>query len=147
MIFSSALDRPVRLFDRNSEPLSNKELGDLGEELAAKFLKRQGRKVLYRNYRGPRGGELDIVARDKDILSFVEVKTRRSGGRGRPLDAVTKDKRELMRRGGKAWLKLLKNPEITTRYDVVEVTLTQGELPVLSIVENVQTHTDRSSLL
>jgi hypothetical protein len=56
--------------------------------LACRFLRRNGYKVLYRNFRGRTGGEIDVVCRDNDTLVFVEVKTRTSEDFGRPLEAV-----------------------------------------------------------
>jgi len=95
-----------------------------------------GRKILYRNYRGPRGGEIDIVARDGDTLSFVEVKTRTKKGYGRPLEAVTRDKQELLERGANAWLKLLGRRDLVWRFDVVEVILSDGQQAEVNIVNN-----------
>ena len=64
-------------------------IGKWGEHLAARWLRKNRRKVLYRNYRAPHGGEVDIVWRHGDTLSFVEVKTRTSTDFGRPGQAVT----------------------------------------------------------
>src|SRR4030081_2292706 len=94
---------------RSSEHLRR---GARGEKLACRFLRRHGYKILYRNFRGRRGGEIDIVCRDRDTLVFVEVKTRTREDFGRPLDAVDRDKRKRISRGGLAWLRLLDNPDI-----------------------------------
>src|SRR5438128_1320284 len=60
-----------------SKPLSKRlQLGARGEKLACAFLRGQGYRILYRNFRARHGGEVDIVCRDKDTLVFVEVKTR-----------------------------------------------------------------------
>ena len=112
------------------------EIGNLGERVAADFLRAQGRKILYRNFRGPKGGEVDIVARDGKVLSFVEVKTRTDDSRGRPLDAVDREKELLIERGANAWLKLLGTRDIPWRFDVVEVVLKDGELPKVNVVRN-----------
>ncbi len=144
--FSKVLNRQTQLENAQNQSLSHIEIGHLGEKIAADHLTTQGRKILYKNYRGPYGGEIDIVARHGEFLTFVEVKTRRSGGLGRPLDAITQDKRDLMRRGAKAWLKLLKNKEVPWRHDVVEVLVTHGELPQVTIVEDVKTRKDRNDL-
>src|SRR5678816_4404518 len=65
-------------------------LGRRGEQLAAKHLRRNRCKILYRNFRAPRGGEVDIVCRDRscNTLVFVEVKTRRTRDFGDPSSAV-----------------------------------------------------------
>ncbi len=79
--------------------------------------------MLYRNFRAPHGGEVDLVCRDKacGALVFVEVKTRRGLGYGAPAEAVTRDKQKLIARGALAWLRLLDNPDITFRFDIVEI--------------------------
>ena len=69
-----------------------KNLGKKGEDLAVSYLKeRQGYKILHRNYRCVLG-EMDIVAKDRDVLSFVEVKTRGSSKFGIPQESVNKRK-------------------------------------------------------
>jgi len=75
------------------------------------------------------------VARDGEVLSFVEVKTRRKREMSRPLDAVNKKKQELIKRGGRSWLGMLKETNFIWRYDVVEVELVDGELPEVTVVE------------
>ena len=105
-------------------------VGRLGEKIAARWLWTRGCKVLYRNFRGPDGGELDIVCRHRDTLVFVEVKTRTSTAFGRPAQAVTLDKQTLIQRGAAAWIKLLGCPEnLKWRYDVAEVLLIPKEKP------------------
>lgn len=101
-------------------------LGLRGEHLAAKHLRANGHKILYRNFRAPHGGEVDIVCRDKrhDELVFLEVKTRTTEDFGRPLDAVDAKKRRLILRGAMTWLRMLDMPDITFRFDVIEVIMT-----------------------
>jgi len=89
-----------------------------------RHLKRLGWKVLRRNFRAPGGGEVDLVCRDQETLVFAEVKTRRSEELGRPIDAVDKEKQVLIRRGALHWLRLLDMPDITFRFDVIEVLAT-----------------------
>jgi len=134
--FSRVINSPCRIIGKDGEKLSHIEIGNLGERIAAASLRASGRKILYRNYRGPRGGEVDIVARDGATLSFVEVKTRTRKGYGRPLDAVHAAKQELIERGANSWLKLLGTRDIPWRFDVVEVILSDGELPELTVVKN-----------
>lgn len=105
--------------------------------MARAWLRAQGAKILYRNFKAPGGGEVDIVAREGRQLLFTEVKTRRAGGPGRPLDAVDRDKQRLIERGANEWLRLLGTREIPWRFDVIEVVLTEGEKPLVRRVENV----------
>ncbi len=115
------------LFRRLPKPSSSEPdhlaLGRRGEDLAAAHLRQNGFKILRRNFRAPRGGEVDIVCRDlrHNELVFVEVKTRTTEDFGRPLDAVDQKKRRLLIRGAMTWLRLLDMPDITFRFDVVEV--------------------------
>ena len=97
-------------------------LGRRGERLAARNLRRQGYKILYRNFRGRRGGEIAP-------LVFVEVKTRTREDFGRPLEAVNPGKQRRISLGALAWLRLLGNPDILFRFDIVEVTLALGRPP------------------
>ena len=99
----------------------------MGEKLACRFLRRNRYKVLYRNFRGRRGGEIDIVCRDRDTLVFIEVKTRTREDFGRPLAAVDQQKRNRISRGALAWLRLLDNPDILFRFDVVEVVISESK--------------------
>lgn len=118
-------------------PWGNKEVGHLGEQLAARYLQQQGCKLLHQNYRGVEGGEADIVLRDHKTLIFVEVKTRTEQAEDRrPRDAVTKQKRDLIRRASHSWRKLLRSPQVCYRYDIVEVLLIPGELPQLTWIRD-----------
>lgn len=119
---------------RSITALSHIEVGALGEKVAAVYLKSLGFKILYSNYRGPKGGELDLVAREGESLVFIEVKTRRKKGKGRPLDAVNLEKQALIERGAQAWLKLLGRRDMVWRFDVVEVILEEGKYPDLTLV-------------
>ena len=116
--------------------ISSGEVGRRGERIARAYLRSRGAKVLYCNFKAPRGGEVDIVAREGKLLVFAEVKTRRAGGRGRPLDAVDRGKQGLIERGANEWLRQLGTREIPWRFDVIEVILTHGEKPHVHRVEN-----------
>ncbi len=77
-----------------------------------------------RNFRDERGGEVDLVFRDRrlDELVFVEVKTRWISSEFiRPSDSVGESKRIRLTKGALAWLRLLKRTDIVARFDVVEV--------------------------
>src|ERR1043165_6409374 len=84
----------------SSSPPRHLRLGARGENLACRFLRKNGYKILYRNFKGRTGGEIDVVCRDRDTLVFVAVKTRTSEDFGRPLGAVTREKRNRIARGG-----------------------------------------------
>lgn len=99
-------------------------------------MRSQGCRILARNYRGPRRGEVDIIARDRKLLLFVEVKTRQEGSRIRGLDAVGKDKQALIERGANSWLKLLGTRDLPWRFDVIEVSVKDGEKPRINHVKD-----------
>jgi putative endonuclease len=110
---------------RNSGEAEHIALGEHGEALAAQFLRRHNHGILYKNFRAPHGGEVDIVCRDKkhSELVFVEVKTRTTEIFGAPAEAVDQKKRRLIIRGAMQWLRMLDKPEITYRFDIVEVVI------------------------
>ena len=99
------------------------EVGCLGERMAVRHLKKAGMKILYRNFRAQHGGEIDIIARDGQVLTFIEVKTRTNEKFGRPVEAVNMDKRFLITRGACEWLRMIEEDQnkINYRFDVVEV--------------------------
>ena len=111
-------------------------VGNYGERVAAAWLRSQGCRILARNFRGPRKGEVDIVARDHKLLLFVEVKTRREGSKIRGLDAVGKDKQHLIERGANAWLKRLGTRDLPWRFDVIEVRVEDGQKPRVNHVKD-----------
>ena len=110
--------------------------GALGEKLACRYLRHNGYKILFRNFRGRSGGEIDIVCRDKDTLVFVEVKTRRREDFGRPVEAVDREKQKRISRGALTWLRMLDNRDILFRFDVVEVIITDDAKPRLELIKN-----------
>ncbi len=101
--------------------------GKLGESAAKKHLKRQGLKFLTANFRSDRG-EVDLVFREQDCLVFVEVKTRSSEEWVRPAAAVNKERRQRLSRAALDYLRLLKNPRVKLRFDIVEVLLADGSV-------------------
>lgn len=136
--FPPSLSSPCRL-NRRGEKLSRMEIGALGERLAARFLQKRGWTVLYRNYRAPQGGEADLVMRGgakKNLLVFLEVKTRTRRGFGRPLDAVNPEKQELLERAANSWLRELGHRDLPWRFDVVEIILEDGKPPDITLVED-----------
>jgi len=100
-------------------------MGARGEKAAAKYLRRHGYKVLLRNFRSGKA-EVDIVARDKDWLVFVEVKTRVTEDFGAPSEKVDRDKQRNVSKAALDYLRLLGNPKIHFRFDVVEVVQPKG---------------------
>jgi len=121
---------------KTSSKSGHLQRGAFGEKLACRYLKGNGYKILFRNFRGRTGGEIDVVCRDNDTLVFVEVKTRGSEEFGRPIEAIDRDKRKRISRGGLAWLRMLDNPDIFFRFDVVEVIIADNAKPRLELIKN-----------
>jgi putative endonuclease len=120
----------------NSRKPGHLRRGALGEKLARRYLKRNGYKILFRNFRGRSGGEIDLVCRDIDTLVFVEVKTRGREDFGRPVAAVDHEKRKRISRGALAWLRMLDSPDILFRFDVVEVVIADDAKPRVELIRN-----------
>jgi putative endonuclease len=118
------LEKLKARFAGNDQP-EHLRRGALGEHAAKSHLQRAGLKFLTANFRSDRG-EIDLVFRDDDCLVFVEVKTRSSEDWTRPAAAVDRRKRRLLSRTALDYLRLLKNPAVKIRFDIVEVLLADG---------------------
>jgi putative endonuclease len=110
-------------------------LGVLGEELAFHYLRGRGYKVLLRNYENPLG-EIDLIAKEKGALVFIEVKTRSSDAMGDPAESVTAFKRHQIIKSAQYYIKRYGIHEVPCRFDVVCVLLMPEADPVIRIVEN-----------
>ncbi|MDR1778279.1 MAG: YraN family protein [Clostridiales Family XIII bacterium] len=115
----------------------NKEVGAAGEEIAAEYLTRHGWEILFRNYRC-KLGEIDMIARKKNLLCFIEVKCRRGERYGRPCEAVTKDKRRHIRRVAQYCIvrddyRLGIDDDTDFRFDVIEVLGADGDSDICVI--------------
>lgn len=102
--------------------------GRRGEELACNYLVACGYRIIARNYRYGRWGEIDIVAYDGATLAFIEVKYRRSVRYGTPEDSITPSKREQLRRIAEAFM--WEHPQHAAesyRFDVVAIEERNGE--------------------
>ena len=110
-------------------------LGRRSEDLAHRFLRRQGYTIVARNYRLPEGdGEADLIAWEGDTLVIVEVKARQSDEFGPPDRAVGDDKRAHLRRLARAYARKTDTPWERVRCDVVTVVFAGG--PRLQLVRN-----------
>lgn len=111
------------LFRKGPEHL---EHGRVGEAAAKNFLRKAGLKYLCANYSVHDVGEIDLIFRDGDCLVFVEVKARSNEDWTRPAAAVNRDKRERLVKMSLRYRRLLPNPYVKYRYDIVEVLLKGG---------------------
>lgn len=97
-----------------------KETGNLGENIAEHYLKQRGYIILDKNFEC-RQGEIDIIAKDRKEIVFIEVKTRTSSKYGAPSEAVNKIKQKHMLQAIKYYLYIRNLSEEFIRIDVIEV--------------------------
>ena len=100
--------------------LAKKILGREGEDRAAQFLKKQGYKILERNYSTPQG-EIDLIALHRGEVVFVEVKTRTNDAFGAPELAVNPRKQQRMVKAALGYIKYKKLHQVPCRFDVVAI--------------------------
>ena len=103
-------------------PTKRKEIGAIGEKLAADYLKKREYKIIQRNFRC-REGEIDIIAQKGEYLVFVEVRTKRNNAFGTPEESVNLSKREKLISLANAYLQAYDKLPDFWRIDVVAVEL------------------------
>ena len=99
---------------------ARKELGQKGEKAAQMFLSDRGMEILETNWKCSYG-EVDIIARDEDVLVFCEVKTRRTTSAGIPEEAITQKKRERYIRMARLYLSRNDVEHQSLRFDVIGI--------------------------
>ena len=112
-----------------------KATGRRGEKLAARLLKKKGYRILQRNYSSPYG-EIDIIALQKGVLVFIEVKARADAGFGRPELAVSETKRRRISRIALDYVRKKRIEGRDVRFDVVSVLLAPDAEPEIEIFED-----------
>jgi putative endonuclease len=105
---------------KQRNPLSKRMKGEIAESIAAAFLCEHGFEILKKNYRYGRG-EIDIIARDGEVLVFVEVKSKQSDAEGRPEDEVDSRKQSQIRRIAEGYLLDHTIRDVSCRCDVVAI--------------------------
>ena len=102
-------------------------LGQRGENVAARYLRNQGYKIIERNFKCE-VGEVDIIARDGKVLVFTEVKTREYDD-PTPEDQVNREKRHQLTKAAKYYLSRYGTPQPPARFDVVAIVWPSGREP------------------
>lgn len=105
--------------------------GKEGEKIACNYLIERGYKILEKNYHYGHG-EIDIIAKDRDTLVFVEVKYRKSLEYGMPEDSITRKKQLQIRKIAEAYLYQNKIENQSCRIDVISILHLQNENPVVN---------------
>jgi putative endonuclease len=110
------------------------QFGKKSERLAAEYLRRKGYRIIETNYRSPMG-EIDIIAKEKGTLVFVEVKARRSSRFGSPKGAVTPAKQRKISMAALDYLKRFGQDDTRARFDVVAIDIKAGKTDI-EVVKN-----------
>lgn len=117
--------------------MTKQTTGNYGEQLACEYLKKQDYKILERNFR-IRGGEVDIICKDKDYLVFVEVKTRYSYDYGLPVESMTPWKIKSLLKTAQFYLLKVKWKDGPFRLDFVSVDFVNNpQKPEIELIRNI----------
>lgn len=111
------------------------ERGLYYEDVVCRQLKKQGYRILDRNFRARKKSELDIVAKDKDTLVFIEVKARRKQSLFSPLRSIDERKRRALSTACESYLRELRatgvnTDDLSVRYDVVALSFGEDGTPI-----------------
>jgi len=108
--------------------------GRKNESVAARYLKKNGYRIITKNYR-TKMGEIDIIAKEGDVIVFVEVKARKSPFLNRAKESVTKSKQHKLTLTAYSYLKQKGLDGKSARFDVVSIDYTQN-LPEIEVIKN-----------
>ncbi|MGC2235797.1 MAG: YraN family protein [Pyrinomonadaceae bacterium] len=134
----------LSLNSNNAPAISSREVGEIGEELAARFLLKKGYRPIVANFKVPIGrnirgvavtGEIDLIAFDENVLCFIEVKTRSSDEFASPLAAIDLRKQRQIIRAAKAYRQIFHLSGINFRYDAVSIILRKNARPEIEILK------------
>ena len=100
---------------------NNKNIGNEGEKIAEKFLVDKGYKIIEKNFRFGKEGEIDIIATNDDTLIFIEVKTRTNHKFGNPILSITEKKKRLIRFAANGYMLKKKISNKQCRIDVITI--------------------------
>ena len=113
---------------------ARQRFGELGERIAARWLRRRGWAILAHRFRNGRR-DVDLIATQGGTVAFVEVKARRGTAFGDPVEAVAWRKQRELIRSAHVWIDRFGPPDATYRFDVIGV-LVEGEAVRVRHVEN-----------
>ncbi len=113
---------------------NNRGYGEYGEDIAERFLKSLGYKIISKNFRTS-FGEIDIIAKDANFLVFVEVKTRSSEKFGKPEESVGIAKLRKIRKVADFYLQKINFSGGKVRLEVVAITTRPNEAPIIKLIK------------
>lgn len=117
--------------------MKRRDIGILGEKLARDFLKKKGYNILKTNFRC-QFGEIDIIARKKEYLVFIEVRTKTNSNFGHPEESITLAKKKKLVASALLYLSAQQIATVLWRIDFVAVELNQKDKPVrIELFENI----------
>ena len=117
--------------------MTNKIIGKYGEDIAKNFLINKGFEILETNYRFSRIAEIDIIASKKDILHFVEVKTRTSTAFGAPIEAINQTKLRQIYTCAMKYMTTSKKRFKAYQIDAIGIELKSQEVKKIDFIENI----------
>ncbi len=118
--------------------MSNIKFGKWGEDEACNFLIKKKYKIIEKNYKFSRYGEIDIIALDKDELCFIEVKTRSSNKFGIAMEAITKDKLSKILLSATNYMSHTQIKFKRYRIDAISVELIENDKPKITHIKNIE---------
>jgi len=101
--------------------LNNRQLGAKGEDFAQQFLENKGYKILARNFRFAKLGEIDVIVQKGQNICFIEVKTRSSTRYGKPNEAVNYSKQRKIKQVAQIFIKKHQLYNQNIRFDIIEL--------------------------
>jgi putative endonuclease len=138
----------LELAQPSAETHDSKIIGQIGEDLAARFIVRRGFRLVCSNFKVPVGrnrrgaavtGEIDLIALDADVLCFFEVKTRRSDDYATPETAVDLRKQRQITRTARIYRRIFGLQAVKFRYDIVAIVLKDEKSPKIEHFKNFWT--------
>ncbi len=118
------------------ENLYKKKFGNQGEDMACDYLKNLGYEIIQRNFRFSREGEIDIIAQHKNILIFIEVKTRTNHSYGDPVEQISPKKRKNWRKAAEGYLYIKNIYNQECRFDAIAIDIFPNSTPRITHIEN-----------
>lgn len=113
-----------------------REIGQKGEDIAAKLIKKKGYRIIERNFNVPNMGEIDIIATKKGYLVFVEVRLRKTDSYGSGAETVNVYKQRRLIKAALMYMKINNLTDVPARFDVVSITGDADGEYSIEIIEN-----------
>jgi len=118
------------------ENLYKKTRGNQGENIATEYIENLGYEIIQRNFKFGRGGEIDIIAKHKNTLVFIEVKTRTNHKFGDPIEQISLQKRKNWRKAAEGFLYLKNINNQECRFDAIFIDILSNAAPKITHIEN-----------